>query len=109
MRVLKTYAEWRNSKPVWIEDLSGENMNEILIYAKENYKLSHYLMCTKSRKKAAGPSSRVGFKQRPDCEAENSFSSGKQESLNYQGWKKTYTLRLPQSQKNPDDIKPRWY
>ena len=49
-------------------------MNEILICAKENYKLSHYLMCTKSRKKAAGPSSREGFKQRPDCEAENSFS-----------------------------------
>ena len=50
-------------------------MNESLKLAKENYKLSQNLVSTKSRNKAAGPSSRTGFKRRPDHEAGNSFCS----------------------------------
>ena len=57
-------------------------MNESLKLAKENYKLSQNLVSTKSRNKAAGPSSRTGFKRRPDHEAGNSFSSRTQQSLN---------------------------
>ena len=65
-------------------------MNECLKLAKENYKLSQNLVSTKSRNKAAGPSSRTGFKRRPDHEAGNSFCSRTQQSLNYQGQKKTF-------------------
>ena len=50
-------------------------MNESVKLAKENYKLSQNLVSTKSRNKVAGPSSRAGFKRRPDHEAGNSFSS----------------------------------
>ena len=50
-------------------------MNESLKLAKENYKLSQNLVSTKSRNKAAGPSSRTGFKRGPDHEAGNSFCS----------------------------------
>ena len=57
-------------------------MNECLKLAKENYKLSQNLVSTKSRNKAAGPSSRTGFKRRPDHEAGNSFSSRTQQFLN---------------------------
>ena len=55
------------------EYLFGENMNESLKLAKENYKLSQNLVSTKSRNKAARPSSRIGFDRRPDHEAGNSF------------------------------------
>ena len=88
------------------EYLFGENMNESLKLTKENYKLSQNLVSTKSRNKAAGPSSRTGFKRRPDHEAGNSFCSRTQQSLNYQGRKKTYSSRTPQFQKN---IKSRRY
>ena len=56
-------------EPTSSEYLFGENMNESLKLAKENYKLSQNLVSTKSRNKAAGPSSRTGFKRRPDHEA----------------------------------------
>ena len=78
----------------------GENMTESLKLAKENYKLSQNLVNTKSRNKVAGASSRAGFKRRPENEAGNSFSSRTQQSLNYQGRKKTYSSRTPQLQKN---------
>ena len=45
-------------------------MNESLKLAKENYKLSHNLVSTKLRNKVAGPSSKAGFKQRPDFKQE---------------------------------------
>ena len=77
-------------EPTSSEYLFGENMNESLKLAKENYKLSQNLVSTKSRNKAAGPSSRTGFKRRPDHEAGNSFCSRTQQSLNYQGRKKTF-------------------
>ena len=93
-------------EPTSSEYLFGENMNESLKLAKENYKLSQNLVNTKSRNKVAGPSSRAGFKRRPDHEAGNSFSSRTQQSLNYQGRKKTYSSRTPQLQKN---IKSRRY
>ena len=93
-------------EPTSSEYLFGENMNESLKLAKENYKLSQNLVSTKSRNKAAGPSSRTGFKRRPDHEAGNSFCSRTQQSLNYQGRKKTYSSRTPQFQKN---IKSRRY
>ena len=93
-------------EPTSSEYLFGENMNESLKLAKENYKLSQNLVSTKSRNKAAGPSSRTVFKRRPDHEAGNSFCSRTQQSLNYQGQKKTYSSRIPQFQKN---IKSRRY
>ena len=64
------------------EYLFEENMNESLKLGKENYKLSQNLVNIKSRNKVAQPSSRAGFKRRPDHEAENSFSSRTQQSLN---------------------------
>ena len=63
----------RDLEPTSYEYLFGENMNESLKLAKENYKLSQNLVNTKSRNKIAGTSSRTGFKRRPDHEAENSF------------------------------------
>ena len=75
-------------EPTSSEYLFGENMNESLKLAKENYKLSQNLVSTKSRNKAAGPSSRTGFKRRPDHEAGNSFRSRTHQSLNYQGRKR---------------------
>ena len=93
-------------EPTSSEYLFGENMNESLKLAKENYKLSQNLVSTKSRNKAAGPSSRTGFKRRPDHEAGNSFCSRTQQSFSYQGRKKTYSSRTPQFQKN---IKSRRY
>ena len=80
--------------------LFGENKNESLKLAKENYELSQNLVSIKSRNKVAGPSSRAGFKRRPDHEVGNSFSSRTQQSLHYQGRKKTYSSRTPQFQKN---------
>ena len=62
-------------EPTSSEYLFGENMNESLKLAKENDKLSQNLVSTKSRNKVAGHSSRTGFKQRPDHEPGNSFSS----------------------------------
>ena len=70
-------------EPTSSEYLFGENMNESLKLAKENYKLSQNLVNTKSRNKVAGPSSRA------DYEAGNGFSSRIQQSLNCQGRKKT--------------------
>ena len=93
-------------EPTSSEYVFGENMNESLKLAKENYKLPQNLVSTKSRNKVAGPSSRAGFKRRPDHETGNSFSSRTQQSLNYQGRKKTYSSRTPQFQKN---IKSRRY
>ena len=72
-------------EPTSFEYLFGENMNERLKLAKENYKLSQNLVSAKSKNKVAGPSSRAVFKQRPDHEAGNSFPSRTQQSLNYQG------------------------
>ena len=95
-----------NLEPRSSEYLFGENMNESLKLAKENYKLSQNLVSTKSRNKAAGLSSRTGFKRRPDHEAGNSFCSRTQQSFSYQGRKKTYSSRTPQFQKN---IKSRRY
>ena len=93
-------------EPASSEYLFGGNMNENLKLAKENYKLSQDLVNTKSKIKVAGPSSRAGFKRRSDHEVGNSFSSRTQQSLNYQGRKKTYSSRTPQLQKN---IKSRRY
>ena len=93
-------------EPTSSEYLFEENMNESLKLAKENYKLSRNLVSTKSRNIVAGPSSRAGFKRRPDHEAGNSFSSRTQQSLNYQGRKKTCSSRTPQFQKS---IKSRRY
>ena len=62
-------------EPASSEYLFGKNMNESLKLAQKNYKLSQNLVSTKSRKKAAGPSSRTGFKRRPDHETGNSFCS----------------------------------
>ena len=45
-------------------------MNESLKLAKENYKMSHDLVSNKLRNKVAGPSSKTGFKQRPDLKQE---------------------------------------
>ena len=53
-------------EPTSSEYLFGENMNESLKLAKENYKLSQNLVSTKSRNKAAGLSSRTSFKRKPD-------------------------------------------
>ena len=86
--------------------LFGENVNESLKLAKENYKLSQNLVSTKSKNKVAGPASRAEFKRRPDHKAGNSFFSRTQQSLNYQGRKKTFSSRAPQLQKN---IKSRRY
>ena len=69
-------------EPTSSEYLFEENMNESLKLDKENYKLSQNLVNIKSRNKVAQPSSRAGFKRRPDHEAENSFSSRTQQSLN---------------------------
>ena len=69
-------------EPTSSEYLFGENMNESLKSAKENFKLSQDLVSTKSSNKAAGFSSRTGFKRRPDHEAGNSFSSRTQQFLN---------------------------
>ena len=65
------------------EYLFGENMNESLKLTKENYKLSQVpnLISTKSRNKVASPSSRTGFKRRPDHVAGNNFSSRIQQCL----------------------------
>ena len=93
-------------EPTSSEYLFGENMNECLKLAKENYKLSQNLVSIKSRNKDAGPSSGTSFKRRPDHEAGKSFSSRTQQSLNYQDRKKTYSSRTPQFQKN---IKSRRY
>ena len=49
-------------EPTSSEYLFGENMNESLKSAKENFKLSQDLVSTKSRNEAAGFSSRTGFK-----------------------------------------------
>ena len=75
-------------EPTSSDYLFGENMNESLKSAKENFKLSQDLVSTKSRNKAAGFSSRTGFKRRPDHEAGNSFRSRTHQSLNYQGRKR---------------------
>ena len=75
-------------------------MNESLKLAKENYKPSQNLVNTKSRNKVTGPSSRTSFKRRPDHEPGKSFSSRTEQSLNYQGRKKTYSSRTPHFQKN---------
>ena len=78
-------------EPTLSEYLFGENMNEGSMLVRENYKLSQNLASTKSRNKVAGPSSRTGFKRRPDHKARNSFSSTTQQSLNYQSRKNTYS------------------
>ena len=65
-------------------------MNENPKLTKEDYKPSPNLVSFKSRNKVAGPLSRTVFKQRPDHEAGNIFSSRNQQSLNYKGRKKTY-------------------
>ena len=93
-------------EPTSFEYLFGENMNENLKLAKENYKLSQNSVSIKSRNKITGPSSRTGFKRRPDDESGKSFSSRTQQSLNYQGRKKEYSSRTPKFQKN---IKSRRY
>ena len=69
-------------EPTSSEYLFGENINESLKSVKENFKLSQDLASTKSRNKAAGFSSRTGFKRRPDYEAGNNFSSRTQQSVN---------------------------
>ena len=71
-------------------------MNESLKLVKENYKLSQNLVNNKSRYKVVGPSSRAGFKRRPNYEAGNSFSSRSQQSLSYRGRKKIYPSRTPE-------------
>ena len=86
--------------PASSEYLFEENMNENLKLTKKIYKLSHSLVSTKSRNNVAVPSSTEGFKRRPDYEAGSSFSCRNQQSLNYQGQKKTYASRTPQFQKN---------
>ena len=93
-------------EPTSCEYLFGENMNENLKLAKENYKLSQNSVSIKLRNKVTEPSSRTGFKRRPDDESGNSFFSRTQQSLNYQGRKKAYFPRTPQFQKN---IKSRRY
>lgn len=89
-----------NSKPTSSEYLFGENMNKSLKVAKKNPKLSLNLVITKLRNKVVGPLSRAGFKQRPDHEPGNNFSSRNQVSLNFQGQESTYTLRTQQFQRN---------
>ena len=69
-------------EPTSSEYLFGENMNESLKSANENFQLSQDLVSTKSRNEAAGFSSRTCFKGRPDHEAGNNFSSRTQQSLN---------------------------
>ena len=49
-------------EPTPSEYLFRENMNESLKSTKENNKLSHNLVSTKSRNKVAGHSSRTAFK-----------------------------------------------
>ena len=93
-------------KPTPSEYPCEENMDESLKVAKENYKMSQNLVSTKSRNKVAGPSSRAGFKRRPEHEAGISFSSRTQQSSKYQGRKKTYLSKTLQFQKN---IKSRRY
>ena len=53
-------------KPTSSEYLFGGNINESLKLAKGNYKLSQNLVSAKSRNKVELPSSRAGFKRRPD-------------------------------------------
>ena len=93
-------------EPTSSEYFFGENMNESLKLAKENYKLPQNLVSTKSRNKATGPSSRTGFKRRPDHEAGNSFCSRTQQSLNYQGRKKDIFIKNTsfRTTSNPGDI-----
>ena len=86
-------------QPRSFEYLFGENVNESLKLGKETYKPSENLVSTKSRNKVAGISLKTGFKRRPDHEARNKFSSRTQQSLNYQGRKKTHSLKTPQFQK----------
>ena len=86
-------------QPTSFEYLFGENVNESLKLGKETYKLSQNLVSTKSRNKVAGISLKTGFKRRPDHEARNKFSSRTQQFLNYQGRKKTHSLKTPQFQK----------
>ena len=49
-------------EPTSSKYLFRENMNESLKSTKENYKLSHNLVSTRSRNKVAGYSSRTAFK-----------------------------------------------
>ena len=71
----KEFRSLCDLEPISSEYLYGENMNESLKLAKENYKLSHNLVMTKSGNKVEGASSKAGFKRRPDHEAGNRFSS----------------------------------
>ena len=82
----------RNLGRASFEYLFGENMNESLKLAKENYNISQNSVSTKSRNKVVGLSSKAGFKRRPDHESGNGFSFRNQQSLNYQGQKKIYYL-----------------
>ena len=58
------------------------------------------MLNTKPRNKVVGASSRAGFKRRPNQETGSNFSSRTQQSLNYQGRRKTYSSRASQFQKN---------
>ena len=72
-------------EPTPPEYIFEENMNEILMLAKKNYKLSQDLVRTKSRNKVAGPLPWANFKRRRNYEAGDSFYFRTQQSLNYEG------------------------
>ena len=97
MKKLEACVKWNlhHQNSFWRKHVS-------LKLTKQNYKLSQNLASTKSKNKVTGPSSRAGFKLKPDHEAGNSFSNRNQQFLNYQGQKMTYksTTLLSHSQEH---------